>query len=153
MALIRHPKDFWAGVLFIALGGGACLIALDYAMGSAGRMGPGYFPRSLGLLLAFLGLILVLRSFKLEGEKILFPTFMPLVIVLASVFVFGIAVNYLGLVIATILLVLVSSAAAHDYRWKESVVASIALAVFVVIAFQYGLKLQLPTWPIFFGGG
>ena len=48
MALIRHPKDFWAGVLFIVLGGGACLIALDYTMGSAGRMGPGYFPRSLG---------------------------------------------------------------------------------------------------------
>ena len=45
MHLIRHPKDFWAGVLFILFGGGACIIALDYAMGTAGRMGPGYFPR------------------------------------------------------------------------------------------------------------
>ena len=152
MALIRHPKDFWAGVLFIVLGGGACLIALDYTMGSAGRMGPGYFPRSLGLLLAFLGLILVIRSFKLEGEKILFPTMQPLAIVLVSVFVFGITVNFLGLVIATILLVLISSVAAHDYKWKESVIASIALAIFVVIAFRYGLKLQLPTWPPFLGG-
>jgi putative tricarboxylic transport membrane protein len=152
MPVIRHPKDLWAGVLFIVLGGGACLIALDYAMGSAGRMGPGYFPRSLGLLLAFLGLILVLRSFRLEGEKISFPTFQPLIIVLVSVFVFGAAVNYLGLVIATILLVVISSVAAHDYRWKESVMAAIALAIFVVIAFQYGLKLQLPTWPTFLGG-
>ena len=152
MGLIRHPKDFWAGVLFIVLGGGACLIALDYTMGSAGRMGPGYFPRWLGLLLAFLGLILVGRSFKLQGEKILFPTMTPLAIVLVSVFVFGIAVNFLGLVIATILLVLISSAAAHDYRRKESVIAAIALAVFVVIAFRYGLKLQLPTWPLFMGG-
>jgi hypothetical protein len=153
MALIRHPKDFWAGVLFIVLGGGACLIALDYSMGTAGRMGPGYFPRSLGLLLAFLGLILVLRSFKLQGEKISFPTFMPLGIVLVSVFVFGAAVNYLGLVISTILLVLIASTASHEYRWKESVIASIALAIFVVIAFRYGLKLQLPTWPPFLGGG
>ena len=152
MALIRHPKDFWAGVLFIVLGGGACLIALNYTMGSAGRMGPGYFPRSLGLLLALLGLILVLRSFKLEGEKILFPTMKPLAIVLVSVFVFGIAVNFLGLVISTILLVLIASTAAHDYSWKESIIASIALAVFVVIAFRYGLKLQLPTWPLFVGG-
>ena len=149
---IRHPKDFWAGVLFIVLGGGAWLIALDYAMGSAGRMGPGYFPRSLGLLLAALGLILVLRSFRLQGEKISFPTLQPLGIVLVSVFVFGAAVNFLGLVIATILLVLISSVASHEYRWKESVIAAIALAIFVVVAFSYGLKLQLPTWPTFLGG-
>jgi len=152
MELIRHPKDFWAGVLFIVLGGGACLIALDYSFGTAGRMGPGYFPRALGLLLALLGLILLLRSFKLVGEKISFPTLMPLGIVLLSVFVFGIAVNFLGLVIATILLVLIASTASHEYRWKESVIASIALAIFVVIAFRYGLKLQLPTWPVFLGG-
>lgn len=151
MALIRHPKDFWAGVLFIVLGGSACLIALDYAMGSAGRMGPGYFPRILGLLLAGLGLILVLRSFRLQGEKISFPTFVPLGVVLLSVFVFGIAVNYLGLVLSTIVLVLIASTASHEYRWKESVIASLALAVFVVIAFRYGLKLQLPTWPPFLG--
>ena len=152
MELIRHPKDFWAGVLFIVLGGGACLIALDYSFGTAGRMGPGYFPRALGLLLALLGLILLLRSFKLVGEKISFPTLMPLGIVLLSVFVFGIAVNFLGLVIATILLVLIASMASHEYRWKESMIASIALAIFVVIAFRYGLKLQLPTWPVFLGG-
>jgi len=151
MALIRHPKDFWAGVLFIVLGGGACLIALDYAMGSAGRMGPGYFPRSLGLLLALLGAVLVIRSFRLQGEPISFPTFMPLGIVLASVFIFGVSVGYLGLVGSTIVMVLVSSTASHEYRWKESVIASLALAIFVVIAFRYGLKLQLPTWPAFIG--
>lgn len=151
MALIRHPKDFWAGVLFIVLGGGAALMALDYSFGSAGRMGPGYFPRWLGLMLAGLGAILVLRSFKITGEKITFPTLVPLGVVLLSVFVFGVSVNYLGLVLSTILLVLISSAASHEYRWKESVIASLALAVFVVIAFRYGLKLQLPTWPPFLG--
>ena len=150
--LIRHPKDFWAGVLFIVLGGGASLIALDYTMGSAGRMGPGYFPRSLGMLLAFLGVILLLRSFRLEGEKISFPTLQPLGIVLVSVFVFGAAVNFLGLVIATILLVVISSTASHEYRCKESVIAAIALAIFVVVAFSYGLKLQLPIWPPFLVG-
>ena len=151
MALIRHPKDFWAGVLFIVLGGGACLIALGYSFGTAGRMGPGYFPRALGLLLALLGAILVVRSFRLQGEPISFPTFMPLGIVLVSVFIFGVSVNYLGLVASTILMVLVSSTASHEYRWKESVIASLALAIFVVIAFRYGLKLQLPTWPAFIG--
>ena len=147
MALIRHPKDFWAGVLFIAFGGAACVIALDYAMGTAARMGPGYFPRVLGLLLCALGALLVLRSFKLQGAPLSFPTFKPIAIVLGSVLLFGLVVNKAGLVIATLLLVLVSSTASHEYRWRESIVAAIALAVFVVVAFRYGLGLQLPTWP------
>jgi hypothetical protein len=68
-------------------------------------------------------------------------------IVLGSVMLFGLVVNKAGLVIATLLLVLVSSTASHEYRWRESIVAAIALAVFVVVAFRYGLGLQLPTWP------
>jgi ABC-type Mn2+/Zn2+ transport system permease subunit len=114
-------------------------------------MGPGYFPRWLGLLLALLGVVLIVRSLKLDGDKLSFTTFVPLGVVLLSVFVFGIAVNVLGLVIATILLVVISSMASHEYRWKESIIAALALAVFVVVAFRYGLKLQLPTWPPFLG--
>jgi hypothetical protein len=152
MHLIRHPKDFWSGILFIVLGGAGCLIALDYAFGSAGRMGPGYFPRALGLILATLGAILVLRSFRLQGDKVSFPSFQPVLIVLGAVLVFGLVVNWLGLVLATMLLVILSSFASHEFRWKEATIASVALAVFVVIAFRYGLKLQLPTWPTFLGG-
>jgi hypothetical protein len=152
MALIRHPKDFWAGVLFIAFGAAAVIIALDYAMGTAGRMGPGYFPRWLGGILVLLGSILVIRSFRLQSEKIAFPTFKPVVIVLSSVLLFGITVTWAGLVASTILMVLVASAASHEYRWKESVVAALALAAFVVVAFRYGLQLQLPTWPPALGG-
>jgi len=147
VAAIRHPKDFWAGVLFIAFGGGACFVALDYAMGSAARMGPGYFPRVVGLLLAALGAWLVVRSFRAQGEKIAFPTFKPLVLVLASVLVFGLTLGVAGLAISTILLVLVASMASHEYRRVESVMAAVALAAFVVIAFHYGLDLQLNTLP------
>ena len=78
MSLIKHQKDFWAGVLYIAFGGTAILIALDYPLGTANRMGPGYFPRGLGFLLIGLGLILLLRSFKLRGAPIHFPSFKPI---------------------------------------------------------------------------
>ncbi len=151
MTLIRHPKDFWAGVLYIAFGLAAILIALDYPLGSANRMGPGYFPRGLGAILIVLGVILLLRAFKLKGEPIRFPSFKPLLIVLGSVVVFGMAAPKGGLVLATILLVLLSSTASHEYRWKESVIASLVLAAFTVAAFAYGLKLQLPVWPAFIG--
>ena len=151
MSLIKHQKDFWAGVLYVAFGTAAIVIALDYPLGTANRMGPGYFPRGLGTLMIVLGLILVGRSFKLKGEAIGFPTFKPLLIVLGSVAVFGLVAPLGGLVIATILLVFLSSTASHEFRWKEAVIASIALAIFTVIAFSYGLKLQLPVWPAFIG--
>ena len=149
MTFIRNPKDFWAGVLFIAFGLAAVIIARDYAMGSAGRMGPGYFPRGLGILMIVLGLILALRAVRVDGPKIEFRSFKPLAIVLGSVVVFAMAAPKLGLIGATILLIVLSSTASHEFRLKESIISSLALSVFTLAAFVYGLKLQLPTWPWF----
>ena len=149
MSVIRNPKDFWAGILFIAFGLAAVIIARDYAMGTAGRMGPGYFPRGLGSILIILGLVLSVRALRLRGAKIQFGSFKPLLIVLGSVLVFGLAAPKLGLIVATILLIVISSAASHEFRWKEAVISSLILAAFTLAAFVYGLKLQLPTWPWF----
>ena len=76
-------------------------------------------------------------------------SFKPLLIVLGSVIVFAMAAPKLGLIVATILLIVLSSTASHEFRWKEAVIASLALSVFTLAAFVYGLKLQLPTWPWF----
>ncbi len=63
---MRSPKDLVAGLLFIAVGIAAIAIAANYTLGTAARMGPGYFPRILGILLIVLGAILALRSLRLE---------------------------------------------------------------------------------------
>ena len=149
MTLIKHPKDFWAGVLYMAFGATAIAIALNYPAGTAGRMGPGYFPRALGAILIAIGLFLSLRALQLQGTPISFPAFKPLIVVIASVVVFGVAAPPLGLVVATILLVVVSSAASDEFRWKEALISSLILAAFTVAAFAYGLQLQLPVWPAF----
>ena len=149
MTFIRSPKDFWAGVLFIAFGLAAVIIARNYAMGSAGRMGPGYFPRGLGVLMVALGLLLAVRALRFNGPRIEFRSFKPLAIVLGSVVVFAMAAPKLGLIVATILLIVLSSTASHEFRLKEAIVSSLALSVFTLGAFVYGLKLQLPTWPWF----
>ncbi len=149
MTFIKHPKDFWAGVLYIVFGATAIIIALNYPAGTAGRMGPGYFPRALGALLIALGAFLSLRALRLQGTPILFASPKPLLVVIGSVVVFGLAAPVLGLAIATVLLVIVSSTASDEFRWKEAVIASVLIAAFTVVAFAWGLQLQLPVWPWF----
>jgi len=149
MPWIRHPKDFGAGVMFAGIGLAAIAIGSSYPIGTAARMGPGYFPRGLGIILISLGAILVLTSLRSHGSRIQMGDIKPLGIVLGSVLLFGFAVVPLGLVLATILLIVVSSTASHEFRWKEALIASIVLAAFVVAVFGYGLKLQLPILPAF----
>ena len=65
---IRNMKDFLAGLMFIAFGAAAAGLAQNYNMGTAARMGPGYFPTVLGGVLAVLGVIILMESFVVEGE-------------------------------------------------------------------------------------
>jgi Tripartite tricarboxylate transporter TctB family len=150
VAFIRHPKDFFAGLLFIAFGVAAIAIGSNYALGTAARMGPGYFPRILGLLLIALGLALALRALRLSGPPVPAFKWRPLVIVLGSVSVFGMVVNYAGVVLSTVLLIVASSAASHEFRVRESLISGVALAALAVGVFVIGLKLQLPIWPAIF---
>jgi hypothetical protein len=149
MALIRNPKDFWAGVLFASFGTAALVIAQSYPLGSAARMGPGYFPRLLGFLLIGLASLLVLRAFKLSGPAPQMRNLKPLAIVLSSVLVFAFGVTTLGVALSTVLLILISSTADREFRWKEAVVSSVVLALFTIAVFIWGLGLQLPIWPTF----
>src|SRR3954453_22205924 len=67
---IRAPKDFWAGVMFCGFAAIGILAAKGYSLGSAGKMGPGYFPLLLGIVLAAMGVILMARSVVVEGEPV-----------------------------------------------------------------------------------
>jgi hypothetical protein len=147
MAVVRSPKDFVAGLMFIAIGIGAIVIALNYTLGSAARMGPGYFPRILGILMIALGAILTLRSLRLQGAPLPGWKWRPVIVVLGSVIVFGLIVNFAGLVLSTILLIIMSSAASHEFRPKEAVISGILLAALAVGVFVIGLKLQIGIWP------
>ena len=147
MRIVRSPKDLLAGLLFIALGIAAIAIAANYTLGTAARMGPGYFPRILGILLIALGAILALRSARLDGNPLPGWKWRPVLVVLGSVVIFGLIVNRVGVVVSTILLIVMSSAASHEFRPREAVVSGILLAALAVGVFLIGLKLQLPIWP------
>jgi hypothetical protein len=145
---IANPKDFWAGLLFGGLGMFvAVYAATHYRLGSAVRMGPGYFPTWVGALVAILGLVLVVRSLRAQGPKVKLPPLRPTALVLGASVAFGYLLKPLGLVLATALLVLVAAAGGHEFRWREAALLALALAAFAVGVFVYGLELPFPLWP------
>ena len=147
MGPIRHPRDFWSGVLFIAIGAFAVAYGSRYTLGTAARMGPGYFPRILGILLVVLGAVLALRGAKIDGEKLVAWKLRPTSVVLGSVVLFGLIVQPVGLALSTVILIVLASAASHEFRPREALVSGVLLASLAVSVFVVGLKLQLPIWP------
>jgi hypothetical protein len=149
MAFIRHPKDFYAGLLFIAFGVAAIVVGSDYALGTAARMGPGYFPRILGILLVSLGALLALRALRVPGPSMTRFSLRPTLVVLGSVVLFGLIVERVGLFASTVILIVAASTATREFRWKEAIASGIFFALLAIAVFVVGLKIQLPVWPRF----
>ena len=143
-SIIRHPKDFWTGIIFLTIGMAAIVIGLDYPMGSAGRMGPAYFPSVLGGLLTFIGAIGVIRSFLRPGEAIGKFYIREILLVLAAVLLFGLLMRNAGLVPAVLVLVLMSAYASPKFTWGPSLLLAVGLAVFAVVVFVKLLGLPMP---------
>ena len=154
MQLMRNPKDMLAGLMFIAFGMAALVISQDYTLGTAARMGPGYFPRLLGILLVAGGALQVLISLRTnpEAER---PEWhwRPLLIVLVGVAAFMGLAPYLGVILAGFVLVFIASFASAEFRWKEALISGAVQGVAAVLVFIYGLGMPLPVWPILIGGG
>lgn len=147
MPTIRHPKDFLAGLTFVAFGIAAIVFGSAYPLGTAARMGPGYFPRILGILLIVLGGALALRALRITGPPLPGWKWRPVLIVLISVVVFGLLLTRIGLVLSTVGLIVAASAASREFRPKEALVSGIVLAALAVGIFVLGLKLVIPVWP------
>jgi hypothetical protein len=145
---IKSPKDFWSGVMFLAVGVFFVVWAMAYyQMGTAVRMGPAYFPTVLGGLLAFLGLVVLAESFVAEGPKVPQFAFRPLVMISVGCVAYGYLMKPLGLVLATAALVFISALGGHEFKWKEVTVLYVILIVFSWLVFVKGLTLPFPMWP------
>jgi hypothetical protein len=129
------------------------VISWSYPLGAAARMGPGYFPRVLGILLLGLGAVLSLSGIRSTGEVLSGWRWRPLIIVLLSVGLFCLTALWLGLVVASITLVFISSVASEEFRWKEALISGAIQAATAVLVFVYGLGMSFPVWPVFITGG
>ncbi len=160
---IKSQKDFFSGLMFMAVGIAFAWGATTYTVGTGARMGPGYFPLMLGILMAILGAIVTFKSLVVEtedGEKIGKWAWKPLFYIIAANLVFGvllgglpsIKVPAMGLIAAIYALTFISSMAGDEFKFKEVLVLSTVLAVMSYLAFVLVLKLQFPVWPTFITG-
>ena len=159
---IKSQKDFYSGVMFMAVGIAFAWGATTYTIGEGARMGPGYFPLMLGLLLAALGAFVLFESLVVEtedGEPIGAWAWRPLGFIIAANLLFGVLLGGLpsihvpamGMIVAIFGLTIVSALASDEFVLKEVLVLSAILAAGSYLAFIVLLKLQFQVWPTFIG--
>ncbi|MGA2955410.1 MAG: tripartite tricarboxylate transporter TctB family protein [Thermodesulfobacteriota bacterium] len=150
---IKNQKDFWAGILFIGFGLFFAGLGTQYTMGTAARVGPGYFPTALGVIVILLGIVVSVSglSAKAPAEKVDDFHFPTLLLILGSIALFGLLLKPLGLMISLFILIAVSSYASHEFSWKAMLINAAVLIGLCLAVFVWGLKLELKLWPSLIG--
>ena len=160
---IKSQKDFFSGLLYLVAGGAFAFGATNYNLGTAARMGPGYFPLLLGIMLAIIGVFIMFKSLTVEtqdGEKIGKWAWKPLFFIIAGNVLFGIllgglpsiGVPAMGLIVAIYGTTLVVSFAGDTFKLKEVLILATILSIGSYGAFVKLLNLQFPVWPTFITG-
>jgi hypothetical protein len=150
---IRNQKDVVAGLIYVLAGAAFSLGALNYRLGDAARMGPGWFPFWVGVLLAAVGMATIASGMRASAtvEAMKRPQLGAMAWILGAVVLFGLLLQPAGLVLSLAVLVLVSSRASHEFTWRGALANAVVLVAFSVGAFIKGISLQLPLWPAFLG--
>jgi hypothetical protein len=142
----KDVRDIFGGLGLAAVGLFAVVYGQRYEFGDLNRMGPGYFPVVLGLMLAVLGALIALPAFFRRGEPVTLA-WKTFGLVMACILVFAFTLKLLGLVLATALAVFVASLADNAPGWKWRFVTAAGIALVTWVVFKFGLGMVLPTWP------
>ena len=141
---LMNNKRFLSGIMFLVIGAVAIYLAQDYPMGSALRMGPGYFPIVLGGVMGLFGIyeliIGVLKPDPVEGNW----SIRALIVLPVAAVIFGVLMEHAGFVPAMIVLVFVSALAGPEFKFMEVLLLSVGLTIGCTALFIYGLGLPYP---------
>lgn len=147
--MIRNQRAFAVGLLFLVVAATFVVLSLDLEQGTAARMGPGYFPWLLGIVLCLIGLAVLAGAVApgAAAERLSRWDWKGLGWIVGSVALFAVLLQPLGLILALVVLVVLSSSASPDSTLRGSLAAAVVLAAICVAAFDYGMDLRIPLWP------
>ena len=143
---IAKNKDVLAGLLFMAMGSIAFYVSLGYRFGTTVRMGPGYFPRVLSLLLVGFGVTVLIKGLRKGGKLVNRWGWVSVGLLTLSMVLFGFMIEPLGLLPALATMFLVAAYAGSEFRLREVVVLIVVMSFFAVVVFIWGLKLPYPLF-------
>jgi hypothetical protein len=152
--MLTNPRtrDVVGGILITLIGIGATAEATRYSEGTLSRMGPGFFPTALGVILTVMGVVIALTAkFAKPGahdkpDAPAGPEWRGWFCIALSVIAFGVVGKYLGLIPATLAIVFISALGDRDNNWKHALILSIGMIIFCVVVFSYGLQIQFPLF-------
>jgi len=145
---ITNQQNFYSGLMFIAFGLLAIIVARDYPMGSAMRMGPGYFPTYLGALLIIVGSVVSLQALRTAGERVTPFAWKPMILLTLAFCTFGWGIDHVGFIPALVCVIVMSALAGNAFRIREAIPLTVVLIAIAVVIFIYGIELpfQLFWW-------
>jgi hypothetical protein len=149
LSLLTH-KHVQSGLMFVGIAIFGLVVSRDYPIGTALRMGTGYVPRLLCWILLGLGLLILFQGVRSARVAPAEPApwgWRALLFVTASLVVFGLAIEGLGLVISILLLTGIGALATPALRPVETVIAALVLIALSWGIFIVGLGLTIPVWP------
>jgi hypothetical protein len=146
MIKVRSPQDLGAAIVFVVIGAAGLYFGQDLALGSAARMGPGYFPTLLSGLIIAVGLVLGAKSLVVDGPPIEAIHVRPLFAIVAAILAFGALIDWIGLALTTALLTVGAAYARREVNLKETLLLAVGSALFAVGVFVYALSQPLPAW-------
>ena len=146
---IRNQRDFGAGVMYMAIGLFFAIVARQDQYGTAAKMGPGYFPFWLGMIMAALGLLILVKSLGAKASIDAIPKFNWKIVglITGSIVLYGILLPKMGFIVAIFVLVMLASSASREFNWKVAFINYVVLLCFTYSVFVLGLKLQFPLLP------
>jgi hypothetical protein len=141
-----NSTELAGGSIAIAIGGFAVWEASGYTIGELSRMGPGYFPVALGVVMIGLGAALIFEGRRADAEPAENPAWRTLIAVLTGIGAFALLLERTGLVPASVALVLLAALAEPQYRPGQTVLLALAISAISVLVFTVLIGLPLPAF-------
>jgi hypothetical protein len=136
-------KDFLSGLMFIGFGLIALYFGQKLALGTPVRMGPGYVPRMLALIMMSLGAVICVVALVAGGELVEKPKWKPITLVTIGIVCFALLFERAGLLPALVVLILISSLGGEEFKLKEVIGNIVVLSILCTLVFKVGLGMNI----------